>query len=274
MDKIFETLGLKFARHHSGRTAKTANKRFRALFGITPKICSLIWQSLVSKPSGSKPEHLLYALLFLKLYDTEHAHHAITGSDEKTFRKWTWIFIELIADLDIIKWEDRHHLAPPNAHTFVSLDGTDFKIAEPSPFNKKWFSHKFHGPGVRYEIGLCIRTGKIVWAHGGLPCGDWPDLRLARNAYTDMVEAGEMTLADKGYRDEQYFIFPSDGDKSSHRQKKIMARHETVNRRLKNFGVLKKVFRHKLKYHPICFYAVANITQLLICNGEPLYSIM
>ena len=30
---------------------------------------------------------------------------------------------------------------------FISLDGTDFNIQEPSPFDPKWFSHKFEGPG-------------------------------------------------------------------------------------------------------------------------------
>ncbi len=53
---------------------------------------------------------------------------------------------------------------------------------EPTEFDSKWQSHKFNGPGLRYEIGICIRTGDVVWAHGGMPCGEWPDLRLARNA--------------------------------------------------------------------------------------------
>ena len=33
-----------------------------------------------------------------------------------------------------------------------SLDGTDFEIFEPEPFVS--FSHKFKGPGLRYEIDL------------------------------------------------------------------------------------------------------------------------
>ena len=30
-------------------------------------------------------------------------------------------------------------------------------------------------------VGLCIGTGHIVWANGGFPCGEWPDLKLARD---------------------------------------------------------------------------------------------
>ena len=141
--------------------------------------------------------------------------------------------------------------------------GTDFEIYEPSPFDRKWFSHKFHGPGLRYEVGLSIVTGDIVWVNGGVPCGEWPDLRLARDSYTDMVDPGEKTVADEGYSDDNYFIH----------HKKIMSRHETVNRRLKQFGVLSQRFRHDRRLHPPCFHAVANMTQLMIAHGEKLYDL-
>lgn len=151
----------------------------------------------------------------------------------------------------------------PGQRTFVSLDGTDFQIFEPSKFDRKWFSHKFLGPGVRYEVGLNIITGDIVWINGGVPCGEWPDLRLARDSYTSMVNLNEMTVADEGYNDRNFFIY----------NKEIMARHETVNRRLKQFGVLHQKFRHQRHLHPQCLHAVANLTQLMIANGERLYSL-
>ena len=74
-----------------------------------------------------------------------------------------------------------------------------------SKFDRKWCSHKIHGPGLRNEFGLCIRTGNIVWAHGGLPCGQWADVRLARNAFIHRLQVGEKTLANEGYRDHKFF---------------------------------------------------------------------
>jgi hypothetical protein len=109
--------------------------------------------------------------------------------------------------------------------------------------------------------------------HGGVPCGSWPDLVLARDLYTSMVEDGEMTVADEGYNDVNFFIFPANNPDSAALQKRIMARHETINRRLKLFKVLKEPFRHELTLHPKCFYAVANITQLMLVNGEPLFHV-
>jgi hypothetical protein len=40
-----------------------------------------------------------------------------------------------------------------------SIDGTDCPIEEPQPFNQKYFSHKFHGAELKYEIGIYIQTG-------------------------------------------------------------------------------------------------------------------
>ena len=44
---------------------------------------------------------------------------------------------------------------------YISVDGTDCRIYEPEPFDTKWYSHKFNGPGLRYEIGVCIVSGNI-----------------------------------------------------------------------------------------------------------------
>ncbi len=86
----------------------------------------------------------------------------------------------------------------------VSLDGTDFRIQEPQPFNKKWFSHKFKAAGIRYEIGLSIGNGDIVWASGGVPSGEWPDVKIAKDLYLHYASR-ELTLADKGYRYKNFF---------------------------------------------------------------------
>ena len=140
---------------------------------------------------------------------------------------------------------------------------------EPTDFDPKWYSHKFRGPGLRYEVGLCIRTGHIVWAHGGLPCGEWPDLKLARDVFIYRLLPGEKALADKGYRDDNVFENPN-GDPH---KKIILARHETVNARIKQFRCMRNTFRHALYLHPCFFHAVVNLTQLMITNGEPLFSV-
>ena len=140
---------------------------------------------------------------------------------------------------------------------------------EPTEFHPKWWSHKFNGPGLRYEVALCIRTGEIVWVNGGLPCGEWPDLRLARNAFIDFLQPGKKALADAGYQDQQYFELANNDPQ----KQRILARHENFNARIKLFCCMKDRFRHALYLHPRFFYAVVNLTQLMIENGEPLNTV-
>ena len=134
------------------------------------------------------------------------------------------------------------------------------------------YSHKLNGPGLKYEIGLNIKTGAIVWINGGRGCGE-PDLSLARSKLTSKLLQGEMVVADKGYRDDDIFITPLGYPVSVRDQKKIMARHETVNSRLHAFKVASAPFRHCLSDHKMCVYAVVNIVQLMIMNGHPLYNV-
>lgn len=155
---------------------------------------------------------------------------------------------------------------------FVSIDATDCPILEPGPFSPQWYSHKLNGAGLKYEVALNIRTGDIVWVNGGLPCGSYSDLKLAREEFVPSLAVGEKALADRTYQD-HHFINSRMYPETAAIQKKILARHETVNSRLKSFNVLKYEFRHNLLFHPQCFRAVANLVQLSIENGEPLFQL-
>jgi len=41
-------------------------ERFRAMFGVSNVVCSIVWNNICHHPSGGQPLHLLYALMFLK----------------------------------------------------------------------------------------------------------------------------------------------------------------------------------------------------------------
>jgi hypothetical protein len=62
----------------------------------------------------------------------------------------------------------------------VTVDETDFIIYEPTDLYTKWFSHKFNGPGIRYEVAISINGGQIVHIQGPYPAGNWPDIKIFR----------------------------------------------------------------------------------------------
>lgn len=93
-------------------------------------------------------------------------------------------------------------------------------------------------------------------------CGDFLDLELARGCCVEFLEPKERSMADDGYKNSKYFLLHTDKNSSGH--KYIMRRHETVNKRIKQFNVLSHTFRHELSLHKICFHAVVNFNTA--CN--------
>jgi hypothetical protein len=124
------------------------------------------------------------------------------------------------------------------------VDGVDCAIQEPWPYERRkkkdYYSKKENGAGVRYDIGIYIQTGDIVWVNGPFKCGSWPDLLIYRRDLKQKLRAGEMAEADSGYRGDTmirnadvFFL------RSDLREKEVArARHETVNRRFKQFNFL------------------------------------
>jgi len=91
-----------------------------------------------------------------------------------------------------------------------------------------------------------------------------------------LLFAGEMAQADGIYACEATTcIVPNqfDGEAVKSLKDDVRARHETVNKRLKQFGILKRVFRQELCKHKTVFTAVAVITQIAIRNGEEPYQV-
>jgi DDE superfamily endonuclease len=276
---------------------KMSLRKFQALFRLTPAACKVLWNRLSDENEviPFQVVHLLYGLHYMATYCTFDNMASRTGKDEKTLRKWTWIVIEFLADQDWvsvrycynyyfvvrktetltsqifsqqIKWENR--LIDDNGSICkVTVDGTDCRIFEPKPFSPKWFSHKFNGPALRYEVAVNIQNGWIVHVNGPFPAGRYSDLKIARERLTTLLEnsvcEGEMALADGGYQDGYlYFETPTGDNESEDQRMKAIARarHETINRRLKVWRILNNRYHGNIAKHGHIFMAVANITQL------------
>ena len=92
--------------HRSPALSRKINKRqFRANFGCSSRVCAFLWNCLVVKgilPSGFLPKHLLWTLVFLKLYCSETTLAILCGCDEKMLRKWVWKGLDLLAELNLV----------------------------------------------------------------------------------------------------------------------------------------------------------------------------
>jgi len=156
----------------------------------------------------------------------------------------------------------------------LSVDGTHCPIEEPRPFSTKWSSFKLGGkPGVNYEIGLSIMESKLVWVYGPTPPGKYNDLEVFRCALKQKLPPGKRAIGDKGYSGEQDFISTCndlDPRELAAFKERVLARHETFNKRLKIFSCLTTKFRHGVDNHKIAFEAVCVITALEL-EHSPLF---
>ena len=61
----------------------------------------IVMEGKLELPVGASPTHMLWSLLFLKTCGKETMLSSMAGGiDEKTFRKWAWVFIMIISDLE------------------------------------------------------------------------------------------------------------------------------------------------------------------------------
>lgn len=118
---------------------------------------------------------------------------------------------------------------------------------------------------------MSIRFDEILWAKGPFQCGLYPNIKFFNMGMKLQLLNGETVIADIGYRGR--FIVPFIPGNSVQKIKSYLGRQETVKRILKHFHVLSTVFIHDISLHSYCFHAVANLTQLIIHNSDPLFRI-
>ena len=150
----------------------------QSLIGTTYNVASEAWNLInpgqTQELVNAEPKHLLWALVFLTLYCTEAVLTRLVGGvDNKTYRKWSNRFAGALSGLKqrVIIWGHRFIGWDGVKTSLITVDGVDCAIEERYPFNEKIFSKKLNGPGYKYEVGVCIATGHIVWINGSFLAG-------------------------------------------------------------------------------------------------------
>ena len=101
----FRILGLSMAGKPTGGSISRQERHFKSFFGTSWVVCADAWlqifPDLIGENKFLKKKHMLWGLLFLKMYHTETVHSGMVGCDEKTFSKWVWKILTALADLDV-----------------------------------------------------------------------------------------------------------------------------------------------------------------------------
>lgn len=143
----------------------------------------------------------------LKNCGTEESNTGLWKCDAKKFRKYKWMVAEatmclpLVSYLkvcyfnffryliyDYLNWgltrvvdcnQATQYLKTVSALLVEQIIA--YCIQEPTLFNPKWYSQKFHSARLRFEVCVGHRKGNKVWVYGPFPWGSWPNVMLFKS---------------------------------------------------------------------------------------------
>jgi DDE superfamily endonuclease len=283
---------------------------FKSHFGVTFSTLRMIWWHIAKYYNLHKldysllPKHLLWALHFMKSYETWNVLTTYCRADKKTIQLWVWRIIELIPlsmpkvyyprylsihfnvafffqIFQVIDWEYRkrywRYFQPSCA-----LDVTRTRIPKPwregeNQLMKIYWSGKDKFHALKYEVVVSLgKYVKIVYISGGW-AGSKHDLTIARRSSLLQLENGEKTVCDLGYigQDHQIITPLPNTTLANVFQNKMMSHLrqnvERMNNRIKIFRAARE-WRGRRNNHWKVFHAISYITNLELeatpLNGE------
>ncbi len=138
---------------------------------------------------------------------------------------------------------------------------------------------KFKGKcGLQYKIGVDILDGNIMWISGPYAAGKYPDIKISCSGLAHWLDEHERVEADNGYIGKALPKVKCPGcasnpTKNQEMQNRVRSRHESLSGRLKNWEILKSMYRHDIMEHGNVFWAIAVITQISINTGKRLFEV-
>jgi hypothetical protein len=122
----------------------------------------------------------------------------------------------------------------------MTFNGTNFRIQQKGAARKGnlFGSHKYAGKSkLRYELGVDILAGNLVWVEGSYPAGARNDIIFFNSVLSHCLEPGEQIEADNGYVGQANKIKCPNNDcnpvENLGMQGMARSCHETLNRHLK-----------------------------------------
>ncbi len=163
----------------------------------------------------------------------------------------------------------------------ATVDGIHCRIWEPRKFpSTKWYSHKHKQAGLTYEIAVCIHHNAIAFMSGPFPASVSDKMIFDRpGGLASKLKDHQKVVADQGYVGTEKAATRNEFDSPEVKKFKgrAKARQETINARLKAFGVLNQNFRTpgklRLPRHKACMEACCVIVQYELENNSPLFEI-
>ena len=160
--------------------------------------------------------------------------------------------------------EKRHKSYSAEFDCLLTTSAIDFPTYDPTPMKSKkkgptpYYSHHVKGPALRYEVGVSIFGGDIVWTNG--------PFRAGCTTESETIESLKKTI-DPDEIVEQFSRLglscgkKPDSDMAKKVPNRTRDRQKMINDRLTSFKILQG-FRHGISSHISVFRAIVVFIQL------------
>ena len=109
--EFFLSLGLHLCNRSNINGKQEQHRIFKAHFAVSPLVCLKAWGLICEyrKEFGKyprnlrEPKHLLWALYFIKVYNTNKCCETWADATDKTFRCRAWDILEQLSDIALLK---------------------------------------------------------------------------------------------------------------------------------------------------------------------------
>ena len=118
----------------------------------------------------------------------------------------------------------------------------------------------------------------MCWDFWAKPGGENDKTLLEESGGLEKIPIGKLAIVDRGYinqRNKDKLSWPNlyDSPEVNNFKSRVRLRHETFNRRLKDFNMLSERFQHNLDKHKAAFEAIVVIVQYQMDNGSPIFDV-
>jgi hypothetical protein len=264
---------------------ETSVNRFKAHYGPEPRTVKDLMSDLCCEFPDTTFKELLMGLNWLKLYDVESVLAGRWNFDESVCRdkcRETTRRIQSFREKIVVF--DPSMFRPEEIH-IISVDCVNFITQEfrLDP-HTKWFDHKSHSAGLKYEFAISVWQSRCVWINGPYPAGlchdkalfcgaksmDDPSETWNRDSLLFQIPDGKKAIADSAYEglpEKVTVKRPGHTANVFRFLDRAQNRQESYHCRLENYSILYHRFRHgkstedKMNLHKMAVDAVAVIVQ-------------
>lgn len=118
---------------------------------------------------------------------------------------------------------------------YAFVDGMNCSVNEEHPFSCGWYSHKCRRTLIRYDVGLTLHSGRLVWVSRQFEFWSYHNNKIVKYDLKGALPDRQSVIADIEYNERGLIRIELSEILSNDIHQRVRTRNEAVNEKLKYF---------------------------------------